>query len=164
MLIRTIYGTGLLLYKLRNENLYYNTGLGVACYNGNISSITWKAGQDANLRGYRFTYDLQNCLKTSTYGEGIHISQHMNRYNENVTYDKMGNILHLQRFGKLNTSSFGIMDNLSLFYSGNQLRKVTDAISTIATAFNRKYAIYRWSRFGNRIYLRFEWQPDIGFK
>jgi len=38
------------------QNLYYNVGNGVACYNGNISSMTWKSGGDG-IYGYKFTYD-----------------------------------------------------------------------------------------------------------
>ena len=30
------------------------------CYNGNISSISWKAGEEQSTRGYRFTYDVSD--------------------------------------------------------------------------------------------------------
>ena len=39
------------------QNLYYNTGNGVASYNGNISSMTWQAGGEGTTRGYKFTYN-----------------------------------------------------------------------------------------------------------
>ena len=49
------------------QNLYYNTGNGVAKYNGSISSMTWKAGTGSTVRGYKFTYDgLDRMLTTRT--------------------------------------------------------------------------------------------------
>ena len=39
------------------QTLYYNTGTGAAKYNGSISSMTWKAGNESIIRGYKFTYD-----------------------------------------------------------------------------------------------------------
>ena len=39
------------------QNLYYNNGNGTAKYNGSISSMTWKAGNESTIRGYKFTYD-----------------------------------------------------------------------------------------------------------
>lgn len=44
------------------QNLYYNTGNGTLCYNGNISSTTWKAGTETATRGYKFIYDGLNRL------------------------------------------------------------------------------------------------------
>lgn len=40
------------------------------CYNGNISSISWKAGEEQITRGYRFTYDGLDRMKKAEYGEG----------------------------------------------------------------------------------------------
>ena len=40
------------------------------CYNGNISSISWKAGEEQSTRGYRFTYDGLDRMKKAEYGEG----------------------------------------------------------------------------------------------
>ena len=37
------------------QNLYYNNGNGTAKYNGSISSMTWKAGNESTIRGYKFT-------------------------------------------------------------------------------------------------------------
>ena len=55
--------------------------------------------------------------------------------NETITYDdKMGNIGTLQRRGSLNgVDSYGLMDNLTCTYTGNQLTKVTDAVTTPIT-------------------------------
>ena len=56
-----------------SQNLYYNTGNGTPCYNGNISSMTWKAGNETMLRGYKFTYDGLNRMLDAIYGEEIYI-------------------------------------------------------------------------------------------
>ena len=56
-----------------SQNLYYNTGNGTPCYNGNISSMTWKAGNETTLRGYKFTYDGLNRMLDAIYGEEIYI-------------------------------------------------------------------------------------------
>ena len=64
------------------------------CYNGNISSMSWKAGSETSPRGYRFTYDGLSRLKDALYGEGTTLAANTDRFNEQVTgYDKMGNIL-----------------------------------------------------------------------
>lgn len=71
------------------QNLYYNTGVGTARYNGNISSMTWKSGNESTVRGYKFTYDGLDRMLNATYGETAGISTNANRFSENVTgYDK----------------------------------------------------------------------------
>ncbi len=40
-----------------SQTLHYSDGTGTPCYNGNISSMTWKAGSETTLRGYKFTYN-----------------------------------------------------------------------------------------------------------
>ena len=83
------------------QNLYYNTGNGTARYNGSISSMTWKAGNESTVRGYKFTYDGLDRLLNATYGETAGINANTDRFSENVTaYDKNGNIKTLQRYGQ----------------------------------------------------------------
>ncbi len=110
-----------------SENLYYATGPGTPCYNGNISSVAWHSGTDAATRGYQFTYDELNRLMNAEYGEGGSLLQNSGRFNEQVTgYDRVGNILGLKRYGQTTSTGYGLVDNLSLTYNGNQLKKVTD--------------------------------------
>ena len=79
-----------------SQNLYYNTGNGTPCYNGNISGMTWQAGNETTTRGYKFTYDGLNRLLDAVYGEGTNIGTNAGRFTEKVTsYDKNGNILVL---------------------------------------------------------------------
>ena len=116
-----------------NQNLYYNTGSGTACYNGNISSMTWKSGNETTQRGYKFAYDGLNRLTSATYGEGTSISSNANRFTEKVTsYDKNGNIKGLQRYGQTSASAYGLIDNLTYTLDGNRPTRVDDAVSTAA--------------------------------
>ncbi|MBM6720850.1 RHS repeat-associated core domain-containing protein, partial [Bacteroides gallinaceum] len=55
------------------QHLYYNTGSGTPQYGGNISSMTWKAGNESTVRGYKFAYDGLSRLTSATYGEVTNI-------------------------------------------------------------------------------------------
>ena len=115
------------------QNLYYNTGVGTARYNGSISSMTWKSGNESTVRGYKFTYDGLDRMLNATYGETAGISTNANRFSENVTgYDKNGNIKGLQRYGQLSSAAYGMIDNLTLTLNGNQLNRVDDAVTAYA--------------------------------
>ena len=120
------------------QNLYYHTGNGAPCYGGNVSSMTWKSGNESTLRGYKFSYDGLNRLLTAAYGEGSAIGTNVNRFTEQVTnYDKNGNILGLKRYGQTGAGTYGLFDNLTLTLSGNQLKVVNDAVT--ATAYNNGF-------------------------
>ncbi|WP_281989957.1 DUF6443 domain-containing protein [Aquimarina aggregata] len=96
-------------------------------YNGNINSTSWQTANDNVTRSYAYTYDALNRIVTGISNDG--------RYNlTNVSYDKMGNILSLQRTGAIvenidptKPEHFGTIDNLSYNYDfGNKLTKVTE--------------------------------------
>ena len=115
------------------QNVYYNTGVGTAKYNGNISSMTWKSGNESTVRGYKFTYDGLSRLMNATYGETAGINTNTNRFSENVTaYDKNGNIKTLQRYGQTAASGYGLIDNLTFTLGGNLLNRVDDAAAASA--------------------------------
>nr|WP_106830746.1 DUF6443 domain-containing protein [Parabacteroides pacaensis] len=116
------------------QTLSYNIGTS-PLYNGNIRSMTWKSGTESTERGYTFSYNGLNFLTSATYGEGSGLSTNPGRFTESQTYDKHGNILTQQRYGK-QTSGYGVIDNLTLTYSGNQLLKVTDAAAAYPEEFN----------------------------
>ena len=123
---------------LFKEELHYTDGTGTPCYNGNISSISWKAGEEQTTRGYRFTYDGLDRMKMAEYGEGEQLASNPNRFNEEVTaYDKTGNILGLRRMGQTGAQEYGLVDNLTLNYNGNQLTKVTD--NAAGSAYNNGF-------------------------
>ncbi len=109
-------------------NIKYNEG-NDALYNGNISSTQWKtANTDNSLKNYNYTYDALNRITS-----GIADNSHYNL--DLVAYDKNGNIERLKRQGHTNVAgtTFGEMDNLEYFYTGNQLKAVNDYSSASAT-------------------------------
>lgn len=125
--------TGITGTKL-NQNLYYADGNNATkCYNGNISSMTWKAGDEGTVRGYKLTYDSLSRLATATYGETGAINTNIDRFTEKVSeYDKNGNIKKLQRYGQTTAAAYGMIDNLAYDLTGNLLNRVDDAVTTAA--------------------------------
>ena len=113
------------------EYLSYNADNGsaipsVACYNGNVSAMSWKSGSSSTVRSYQFLYDNQNFLTWATYLENNTANS---RYTTRYVYDSMGNITTLWRYGLQDNSQYGLIDNLSYTYNGNQLVTVTDGSS-----------------------------------
>lgn len=80
-------------------------------------------GKDAVL----YDYNAQNMLTDSGYNEGDRQTDGQGNYDESLSYDKMGNVQSLLRSGLLDDGSYGLIDNLSYNYHGNQLLKVDDA-------------------------------------
>ena len=84
------------------------------------------------LRGYDFAYDGLNRLEESTYAEGADMSQNKNRYSENVlSYSANGSIERLQRYGKKNNGTFGLIDDLMYSYNGNQIKAISDKAGSL---------------------------------
>ena len=111
--------------------LYENTGA-YPCFNGNISRMQWQTSKDNVLRGYDFAYDGLNRLEESTYSEGAGMSQNKNRYSENIlSYSPNGSIERLQRYGKKNNGTFGLIDDLSYSYNGNQVKAISDKAGSL---------------------------------
>ena len=112
------------------EELFYADGPGTPCWNGNISTIRWKDGARNPKRGYKFAYDNAGRLTQATYGQGEDLTSNVNRYSEGVQYDAVdGNIRKIARYGKISSSSYGLMDNLTLSYDGYRLTGVTEAVA-----------------------------------
>jgi hypothetical protein len=111
--------------------LYENTGA-YPCFNGNISRMQWQTSKDHVLRGYDFAYDGLNRLEESTYAEGEDMNQNKNRYSENVlSYSANGSIERLQRYGKKNNGTFGLIDDLMYSYNGNQIKAISDKAGSL---------------------------------
>ena len=84
------------------------------------------------LRGYDFAYDGLNRLEESTYAEGEDMSQNKNCYSENVlSYSANGSIERLQRYGKKNNGTFGLIDDLTYAYNGNQIKSISDKAGSL---------------------------------
>ena len=84
------------------------------------------------LRGYDFAYDGLNRLEVSTYSEGAGMSQNKNRYSENIlSYSANGSIKRLHRYGKKNNGTFGLIDDLTYSYNGNQIMAISDKAGSL---------------------------------
>lgn len=97
-------------------------------YNGNISSMQWRL--DGRTRKYTYSYDPLSRLRSATFSGG----KDAERYNTAYSYDKHGNITALQRYGntaKSDLGVYGLVDNLTMTYNGNQLINVDDAAVTV---------------------------------
>ena len=115
-----------------SQNLWYETKGAYPCFNGNISRLQWQSGKDHVLRGYDFAYDGLNRLEESTYAEGEDMNQNKNRYSENVlSYSANGSIERLQRYGKKNNGAFGLIDDLTYSYNGNQIKAISDKAGSL---------------------------------
>ncbi|MBF4507806.1 hypothetical protein IRZ83_14110 [Flavobacterium sp. JLP] len=122
-------------------------------YNGNIAEILWKTGSDATDRGYGYKYDNLNRLKNAVYEKS---GLTTNAYDENLTYDKNGNILSLTRKGDIDPQAGTIeIDNLAYTYppNSNQLSKVTDNANNTSgfNDFNKTGDDYTYDENGNMI-------------
>jgi RHS repeat-associated protein len=106
---------------------------GPAQYNGNISEMIWSSAA-MDRQSYGFYYDTLNRLKESKYYNLSRAGQ-TNRYTERIGgvnakgYDLNGNILKMLRYGKTTATAFGITDNMTYTYSGNQVTRVDDAVA-----------------------------------
>ena len=135
--------------KFTENLLYANGGL----FNGNIAySFSTIEGSVPHL--YHYGYDGLNRLTSASYSNAI--SNDRDFYNENATYDANGNILSLQRNGLKDDGTYGGIDNLTYSYAGNQVVRISDAVSgpNYAGAFhfidnNDSYYEYAYDRNGN---------------
>ena len=156
---KTDYGYNIRGWQTKSENqlfkeyLYYNENHNSnnPQYGGNISAMDWQVNNQSqgSLRGYIFSYDNLSRLTTATYsGNG--------NYNTQYSYDKMGNVKTVRRYGLQDNNVYGLVDNLTYTYNGNQVIKVDDAVSgpTYAGAFHFKDASdasieYEYDKNGN---------------
>ncbi len=119
-------GNDLFSFKINYNTIDHN---GTKLYNGNIAETEWKTQNDNTLRWYKYDYDALNRITSATDG--------INRYSlSNLTYDKNGNIITLNRGGhkvaqpvSTNSSHFATnMDVLAYTYesNSNKLKNVND--------------------------------------
>ena len=124
-----------------------------ALYNGNIAETFWKTGSDNLERSYGYQYDKLNRLTSAIYQKSKLTT---NAYNENLWYDKNGNILYLNRNGDIDCQiGTNVIDNLVYTYPGNsnQLSKVVDNANN-TSGFNDANLTgddYRYDANGNMI-------------
>ncbi|OJJ17212.1 hypothetical protein BKI52_31380 [marine bacterium AO1-C] len=120
--------------------------------NGNIGQMIWQSSLDGVQRQYDYTYDGLNRLTSADYSDNDTKAYGQNERPDfdvsNLTYDLNGNIKTLTRKGLLTSDvqlnrTFGIMDDLTYQYRGNQLTQVEDAensnTSGVAGDFRNKH-------------------------
>ena len=123
-------------FKINYNTVQGNTAVANQLYNGNIAETFWSTATDGGfVRNYGYKYDNLNRLKDATYQKSSVVT-HM--YDENLTYDKNGNILTLKRNGDTDAQAGTIgIDNLSYGYAANsnKLMRVTEAQPTATSGF-----------------------------
>ncbi|MDL2306382.1 hypothetical protein LJC72_13795 [Bacteroides sp. OttesenSCG-928-D19] len=97
-------------------------------FNGNIATMQWNT--NSQTRKYTYSYDALSRLILAAY-TGANTTD---KNNTSYSYDKHGNIETLQRYGKTTASAYGLVDNLTMSYVGNQLTNVADAGVTVSLA------------------------------
>lgn len=96
-------------------------------FNGNITEVTWKSAADNVLKRYIYQYDGYNRLVKGNYREPETTIPQNNYFNEQLSYDRNGNITTLQRNTKSMAGSFAEqIDNLVYNYDGNRLTSVNE--------------------------------------
>ncbi len=138
---KTTYGynirswTKSIVNPLFSLTLYYNDKVTAhsysdyeSAYNGNISGMEWQL-QGESKRSYRFKYDNLSRLLHAAYN-GVTSG---GMYNTSYSYDKHGNITGLNRVGKTGATTYGLIDKLTMDYTGtgNQLKSVSDEAANI---------------------------------
>ena len=140
---------------LFNQTLHYNDSYGGsrACYNGNISAMSWKAAGDTGVHGYRFSYDEMSRLTAAGY---LWNGSPSANYDTSYTYNRQSNLTSLRRNGRTGASSYGLIDDLTLTLDGNWLTRVDDAATSSAynNGFEFKDAVkqdneYTYDKNGN---------------
>jgi RHS repeat-associated protein len=130
-------GNDLFTFKINYNTTDISTS--VPLYNGNISETLWYTQDDVlnhssvYSRGYSYKYDAMNRIEEANYkvenSSGAYNTLLYDYYRvSNISYDKNGNILGLQR--RANTSYYAV-DALAYTYdAGNKLLKVVDNASS----------------------------------
>lgn len=100
-------------------------------YGGNVSKMTWQTADPYDTeRTYDFLYDSMSRLISAKYSDANGIS---GWFDTSYSYDLNGNITTLQRNGLYDNSvygyKYGLIDNLSYEYHGNQAIRISDSCS-----------------------------------
>ena len=129
---------------LFTQTLYYNDVYGGSTkqYNGNISAMNWQVNDGGSLLGYTFSYDNLSRLTSAVYLVNGAVSTAHTDYKTSYSYDKHGNMKTLTRGGVITATTNGLIDNLTMTYTGNQLTKVDDAVGTISLAESMDFKNY----------------------
>ncbi len=111
---------------LFKQEIHYTDGYNNSqpLFSGNICAINWSNKDQNSNECYTYKYDDLMHLMSAKYHLG---NTATDSYSTQFAYDKMGNITSLQRHGSIDNNSFGLIDNISYQYVGNQLVKTEDS-------------------------------------
>ncbi|MGV9004450.1 DUF6443 domain-containing protein [Flavobacterium sp.] len=120
--------------EVKNETNY----TGRKMFNGNIAETYWRTSSDNVQRKYGYFYDGLNRLKNAVYQKPNAAVVVTNSYNENLKYDKNGNITKLERSGEYDDAVYNFsIDELRYIYDPikkNQLMREIDS-TTVGKGF-----------------------------
>ena len=116
-------GNDLFGFKINYNTADHNA---TKLYNGNIAETEWKTQNDNILRHYVYSYDALNRITVGGYNNAA--STEPGWFNvTNISYDKNGNLLSLNRAKKGTPTAGAASDYLTYFYdAGNKLLKVEE--------------------------------------
>ena len=107
-------------------------------FDGSISAMTWRTGNDTDVWGYRFRYYPTGWLRSSTTrlnGSRVH------DYDTFYDYDKMGNMTEFYRWGVVDKSLdlYDTVDYPTITYSGNRPTRIDDQDYSLTYPYNGGY-------------------------
>jgi hypothetical protein len=107
--------------NLFSEELFYEKPLGEVAprYNGDITGLRWRTARQGT-RAYAFTYDDLSRLTNTQFNNQQ--TAFTDDYTEKLSYDAIGRIQTLQRYGGNNK----LIDDLQYSYAGAHLQQVSD--------------------------------------
>lgn len=108
---------------------YYEINEGTTdCFNGDLSVAEFTLPNSRKRHHVEYNYDeLRRVTGSMFYENSDGYIDKNGKYDLIVNkYDLNGNILNMQRYGKKDNNQYGLVDDLTLNYTGNQLISVTD--------------------------------------
>ncbi len=115
------------------EALRYDYGFDQVCYDGTVAGMIWRGSSVDNMYAYGYSYDYEGRLKSADFRRQFTgqfwDNQNMDFTVSNLKYDGNGNITSMSQKGP-GSSTPTTIDQLSYTYTGNQLTKVVDDITT----------------------------------
>lgn len=107
---------------------YYEMNEGNDFFNGNLATAEFTLPNSKEKHHVEYNYDELDRLTECIYytnDNGVIVQDW--KYGVKIpSYDLNGNINQLKRQGKKDDGTFGLVDNLTLKYTGNQLKSVSD--------------------------------------
>ena len=103
-----------------SQTLKYENG-STPCFNGNISEMTVKYSEN-NPITRKYLYDRLNRLTAMDSSDG---------YSTAYTYNLNSSPLTILRHGLTSDGTVGVIDDLSMHYNGNKLKRVDDAANPV---------------------------------